>query len=177
MASKKRPKSSSGRSLSGRSARCGTDDRARRIAFTPLLASVLGSSKAYTLEGEHRLIVRAKDFAPADLDSSPRVAGRVRHPLYDGSIASKTERLNLRLTPAQDAILRSAAEARGESASEYVLRHAVQAAEVDLADRRVFIVDDAAWEELQRLISAPASLPEPMAKRLTNPTVLERPSR
>jgi uncharacterized protein (DUF1778 family) len=92
-------------------------------------------------------------------------------------MASKTERLNLRLTSAQDAILRSAAEARGESASEYVLRHAVEAAEVDLADRRVFVVDDAAWQELQALISAPASLPLRMAQLLANPTVLEEPAR
>lgn len=92
-------------------------------------------------------------------------------------MASKTERLNLRLTPAQDAVLRQAADARGESASEYVLRNAVEAAEMDLADRRVFVVDDAAWNELQALLSAPASLPLPMAKLLGNPTVLEDPSR
>ncbi|MHB1487353.1 MAG: type II toxin-antitoxin system TacA family antitoxin [Acidimicrobiales bacterium] len=92
-------------------------------------------------------------------------------------MASKTKRLNLRLTSAQDAVLRSAAEARGESASEYVLRHAVEAAEIDLADRRVFVVDDAAWQELQALISAPASLPLSIAKLLANPTVLEGPGR
>jgi len=101
----------------------------------------------------------------------------VRHLVYTVRMASKTERLNLRLTSAQDAVLRSAAEARGESASEYVLRHAVEAAEVDLADRRVFVIDDAAWQELQALISAPASLPLPMAQLLANPTVLEEPAR
>ncbi len=51
-------------------------------------------------------------------------------------MAMKTERLNLRLTPSQDAVLRQAAAARGESTSDYVLRHAVEAAEADLADRR-----------------------------------------
>ena len=60
-------------------------------------------------------------------------------------MASKTERLSLRLTPEQDAVLRRAAEARGESANDFVLRHAVEAAEMELADRRVFVVDDAAW--------------------------------
>jgi uncharacterized protein (DUF1778 family) len=93
--------------------------------------------------------------------------------VHHWAIASKTERLNLRLTPAQDAVLRSAAEARGESASEYVLRHAVESAEMDLADRRVFVVDDTAWNELQVLLSAPASMPTPVAKLLVNPTVLE----
>ncbi len=92
-------------------------------------------------------------------------------------MAAKTERLNLRLTPAQDVVLRRAAEARGESASEYVLRNAVEAAEMELADRRVFIVDDAVWRELEALLSGPASLPLPMATLLANPTVLEEPPR
>jgi len=89
-------------------------------------------------------------------------------------MATKTERLSLRLTPAQDAVLRRAAEARGESANEYVLRHAFAAAEADLADRRVFVVDDAAWSELQDLVSSPPlELPAAMAKLLSNPSVLE----
>jgi uncharacterized protein (DUF1778 family) len=92
-------------------------------------------------------------------------------------MATKTERLNLRLTAAQDAVLRTAAEARGESTSDYVLRHAVEAAEMDLADRRVFVIDDAAWAELQALVSAQPELPLPMAKLLSKPSVLETPGR
>lgn len=91
-------------------------------------------------------------------------------------MAAKTERLSLRLTPQQDAVLRRAAEARGESASDFVLRHAVEAAEIELADRRVFVADDAAWNELQALLSEPPSLPQTMIKLLSNPSVLEQPS-
>ena len=94
---------------------------------------------------------------------------------YNISMAAKTERLSLRLTPEQDAVLRRAAEARGESANDFVLRHAVEAAEMELADRRVFVVDDAAWDELQELLSAPPALPEAMVKLLSTPSVLERP--
>ena len=93
-------------------------------------------------------------------------------------MASKTERLSLRLTPTQDTVLRRAAEAHGESTSDYVLRHAVEAAEFDLADRRVFALDDTAWEELQSLLSAmPAQLPSAMARLLSQQSVLERPAR
>ena len=99
----------------------------------------------------------------------------VRQTVYHALMAVKTERLNLRLTPAQDAVLRRAAEARGESASDYVLRHAVEAAEMDLADRRVFMVDDAAWTELQALVSAPPGLPPQMANLLSSSSVLEEP--
>jgi uncharacterized protein (DUF1778 family) len=91
-------------------------------------------------------------------------------------MASKTERLSLRLTPEQDAVLRRAAEARGESANDFVLRHAVEAAEMELADRRAFVVDDAAWSRLQDLLSAPPALPESMVTLLSNPSVLERPA-
>jgi uncharacterized protein (DUF1778 family) len=97
---------------------------------------------------------------------------------YNLGVASKTERLSLRLTPKQDAVLRRAAEARGESTCDYVLRHAVQAAEYDLADRRVFALDDAAWEELQVLLSAtPSQLPPAMAELLSRQSVIERPAR
>ena len=86
-------------------------------------------------------------------------------------MASKTQRLNLRLTPAQDAVLRSAPQARGKSASEYALRHALESAEMDLADRRMFVIDDTAWNDLQVLLSAPASMPAPLVELLVNPTV------
>ena len=95
---------------------------------------------------------------------------------YTDSMTPKTQRLSLRLTPQQDAVLRRAAQARGESTNDFVLRHAVEAAETELADRRVFPVDDAAWVQLQELLSAPPALPEAMVKLLSNPSVLENPS-
>jgi uncharacterized protein (DUF1778 family) len=88
-------------------------------------------------------------------------------------MASKTERLSLRLTPEQDAVLRRAADARGESVNEFVVRHAVEAAQMELADRRVFVADDSAWEELQELLARPPALPPAMVKLLSNPSVLE----
>jgi len=90
------------------------------------------------------------------------------------AMASKTERLNLRLTPAQDAVLRRAADARGEAVSDYVLRHAVEAAETDLADRRVFVADDVAWERLQDVLAQPARPAKKLQQLLSEPSVLER---
>jgi uncharacterized protein (DUF1778 family) len=88
-------------------------------------------------------------------------------------MASKTERLNLRLTPAQDEVLRRAADARGEAVSDYVLRHAVEAAEMDLADRRVFVLDDAAWERLQEALTRPPRPASRLRQLLSQPSVLE----
>ena len=94
---------------------------------------------------------------------------------YNGEVATKTERLNLRLTPEQDLVLRAAAEAHGETASEYVLRHAVEAAEIDLADRRVFVADEKTWAQLQVLMSSPASANQAFDDLMARPSVLEPP--
>ena len=118
--------------------------------------------------------LRPRSLATVQSRSLDLPAAAVRRMVYSTLMAVKTERLNLRLTPGQDAVLRRAAEARGESASDYVLRHAVEAAEMDLADRRVFMVDDAAWSELQALVSAPPRLPAQMAKLLSSSSVLEK---
>lgn len=90
-------------------------------------------------------------------------------------MTTKTERWNLRVTPAQDAVVRRVLEERGESLNEFVVRHAVQAAHDDLADRRVFVLDDEAWDELQQLLARPPAANPAATKLLANPSVLEPP--
>ena len=94
--------------------------------------------------------------------------------MYTYPMAAKTERLNLRLTPAQDATLRRAAEARGLAVSDYVLHHAVEAAETDLADRRVFVVEDKAWHLIQQALDSPARPASRLRRLLAEPSVLEK---
>jgi uncharacterized protein (DUF1778 family) len=72
-------------------------------------------------------------------------------------MTEQTKRLSLRLTQEQDAVLRRAAEARGESINEFVVRHAVEAAETELADRRTFALDDVGWDDLQAQLSRPTA--------------------
>ncbi len=66
--------------------------------------------------------------------------------------------------------------ATGESLNDYVVRHAVEAARDDLADRRVFAIDDAAWDELQQLLDRPPTPKPELSELLTNPSVLEHPA-
>ncbi len=87
---------------------------------------------------------------------------------------AKTSRWTLRVTAAQDAVVRRVLESTGESLSEYVVRHAVEAAEADLADRRVFTLDDDAWDELQALLDRPPTSKPELAKLLSTPSVLEQ---
>ncbi|MFT5223055.1 MAG: hypothetical protein ACI867_001365 [Glaciecola sp.] len=87
---------------------------------------------------------------------------------------TKTNRWTLRVTPAQDAIVRRVLETTGESLNEYVVRHAIEAAGADLADRRVFMLDDDAWDELQELLDRPPTRKPKLAKLLSTPSALER---
>jgi uncharacterized protein (DUF1778 family) len=89
-------------------------------------------------------------------------------------VETKSGRWHLRVTAAQDAVVRRVLEVTGESLNEYVVRHAVQAAETDLADRRVFVLDDPAWTELQALLDRPPSPKPELARLLANPSILER---
>jgi uncharacterized protein (DUF1778 family) len=86
---------------------------------------------------------------------------------------TKTGRWSIRVTAAQDAIVRRVVEESGESLNDYVVRNCVSAAENDLADRRVFVVDDSAWTQLQALLDAPPVYRPKVAKLLTSPSVLE----
>lgn len=88
---------------------------------------------------------------------------------------TKSNRWTLRVTSAQDAVVRRVLETTGESLNEYVVRHAVEAAETDLADRCVFAVDDAAWSEFEALLSRPPTHKPRLARLLTNLSVLEQP--
>jgi uncharacterized protein (DUF1778 family) len=90
-------------------------------------------------------------------------------------VETKTERWTLRVTPAQDAAVRRVLDATGESLNEYVVRHAVAAAHSDLADRRLFALDDAAWNQLQDLLDRPPAHKPELARLLNNPSVLESP--
>ncbi|MGD9701145.1 MAG: DUF1778 domain-containing protein [Acidimicrobiia bacterium] len=86
---------------------------------------------------------------------------------------TKTARWTLRVTPAQDTAVRRILDITGESLNEYVVRHAIEAAHNDLADRHVFVADDAAWAELQALLDRPPTYKPELAKLLGEPSALE----
>lgn len=98
----------------------------------------------------------------------------VRQVVYIRRMASKTERLSIRLTPEQDVVLRRAAEVRGESTNDYVLRNAVGAAQADLADLRSFVANEDEWQKIESALSRPVTFNAAMVKLLTSPSVLER---
>lgn len=85
----------------------------------------------------------------------------------------KIERLDVRLSTDDDEFIRRAAEAEGLSVSTFVVSRARAAADEVLADRVRFLLDERAWDELQRRLSeAPRHKPG-LAKLLAEPDIFE----
>ena len=67
---------------------------------------------------------------------------------------TNTARLDMRLDPADDYLIRRAAEVAGTSVSAFVLASARASAANVLADRLVFPLSEAAWKEFNRRLDA-----------------------
>jgi uncharacterized protein (DUF1778 family) len=86
---------------------------------------------------------------------------------------NRTEKLDLRLTPAAKDTLRRAAETSRETVSDFVLKSALSRADEILADRRIITLDDAQWEVFIAALDAPPK-PRPRLQRLlTEPSILD----
>jgi uncharacterized protein (DUF1778 family) len=72
--------------------------------------------------------------------------------------ATKTSRLNVRVAPADDALLRQAADLLGESISEFLIESARERAERLVADRTRFALDDAEWSAFCEALDRPAEV-------------------
>ncbi|MEJ2625685.1 MAG: DUF1778 domain-containing protein [Pseudolabrys sp.] len=79
--------------------------------------------------------------------------------------ATRSEKLDLRLTPEAKRTLQLAADASETSLSEFVLESALLRAEDRLPDRRHFYLDAEAWEAFQKALDAPPR-EHPRLKRL-----------
>jgi uncharacterized protein (DUF1778 family) len=89
------------------------------------------------------------------------------------SAAIKTEKLDLRLTPAAKQVLQTAAAASARSVSEFVLESALARAEETLPDRRCFGLDAEQWAAFQSALDAPPRPLPRLAKLLKAPSVFD----
>jgi uncharacterized protein (DUF1778 family) len=72
--------------------------------------------------------------------------------------ATKTARVNLRVAPADDILLRQAAELLGETLSEFLIESGRERAERVVADRTRFVLDEAAWSAFNEALDRPAEV-------------------
>jgi len=85
----------------------------------------------------------------------------------------RTHRLTARLTPDQDAVIRHAAELTGTDITNFTVTTLLARAGDILADRRTFILDDAAWTEFNALLDAPVSHKPRLEKLFSEPTIFD----
>ena len=81
------------------------------------------------------------------------------------SIVTRSEKLDLRLTPQAKQRLYAAAQAQQRSVSEFVLQSALERAEETLADRRVFTLPPKQWAKFIAALDKPPR-PLPQLKKL-----------
>jgi uncharacterized protein (DUF1778 family) len=91
------------------------------------------------------------------------------------STVARTEKLDLRLTPAAKRVLQTAAVASARSVSEFVLESALARAEETLPDRRRFGLDAERWAAFQAALDAPPRPLRRLERLLTAQSVFDRP--
>jgi len=91
-------------------------------------------------------------------------------------MATRSEKLDLRLSPEAKRVLNEAARASHCSVSEFVLESALARAQEALPDRQHFGLDADRWEAFLTALDAPPK-PMPALERLLNePSVFDRKS-
>lgn len=83
----------------------------------------------------------------------------------------KDSRIAVRLSSAQDALIRHAAEVEGTSITEFTVAATMSHAVDVLADRRVFAIDDASWKKFRAVLDRPVSHKPRLERLLTEPSV------
>ncbi|GAB3815295.1 hypothetical protein GCM10027605_62340 [Micromonospora zhanjiangensis] len=79
----------------------------------------------------------------------------------------------VRLDERQRALLEAASQADGGSASTFVLKAATETTADVVADRRVVLLDEAAWRVFDGALQGPALEVAGLSELLTSPTVLD----
>lgn len=86
---------------------------------------------------------------------------------------TRSEKLDLRLTPLAKQRLIAAARQAQRSVSDFVLTSALERADEALADRSIFTLDAAQWAKFRAALDAPPRILPRLEKLLREPSVFE----
>ncbi|TCD47603.1 DUF1778 domain-containing protein [Chlorobium sp. N1] len=90
------------------------------------------------------------------------------------SFTVKTERIDVRANMPIKRLLQDAARSCHKSVSEFLLDAGITAANQTLADRNRFELEESEWQEFQRILDRPVTVPDARMKALmTEPGVLD----
>jgi uncharacterized protein (DUF1778 family) len=87
--------------------------------------------------------------------------------------AAKSERIELRVSSAQKDTFARAAEARGETMTDFINNAASVAAEEALANRTAFALSPGKWTAFVAALDRPASPKKRLAKLLSKKSIVE----
>jgi uncharacterized protein (DUF1778 family) len=87
---------------------------------------------------------------------------------------TKVERLHVRLSPADNGLLREAAEAEHVSLTEFVVRSARAEARRVLADRTSVVLTADDWDALEARLAEPGVVKPEIAKLFAKPSPFDR---
>lgn len=85
----------------------------------------------------------------------------------------KNSRIAVRLSSDQDELIRRAAEVEGTSITEFTVEAAVSRARDVLVDRRLFMLDDAAWTEFLAVLDRPIAYKPRLEKLFASESIFE----
>jgi len=86
---------------------------------------------------------------------------------------SKTERIDIRTSVSVKAVLQQAAASVNKSVSEFLLDSGLSAASETLADRKLFALSDAQWQQFQSLLDADPKDKPALKRLLSEPGVFD----
>ncbi len=86
---------------------------------------------------------------------------------------ARSERIEIRTTPSNKALLLRAATSSQKNVTEFLLEAGLHAAEEALVDRSLFLLDDAQWAAFQSVLDRPVTIKPRLAGLLREKSVLE----
>ncbi len=87
--------------------------------------------------------------------------------------ATRTEKLDLRLTRAAKARIQAAAEVQNKSVTEFVLDSALNSADALLSDQRMVNLNAEQWKAFMEALDAPPRYDERLERLLTEPSIFD----
>lgn len=86
---------------------------------------------------------------------------------------SKNERIDVRTSAASKQLLQEAARVRHKNLSEFLLEAGIEAANIVLANRRRFELNEEQWKAFQEALDRPVQDKPRLRKLLTEPGILD----
>ena len=87
--------------------------------------------------------------------------------------ALKSQRINARLSDAEEALLRRGARRKGQTLREFVVQSACAVAELELAEQKEFTLPPAQWQAFLAALDKPTAPSPALHRLLTESSVIE----